>query len=150
MTSFYIISTAPQKPPQCEFRREARSWWRRESGTVWKVHFFWHVCSNTIYNFQHLTSYNPGYGRSVADSLCLRFTNNNWLGHLTNRRRFASLKGGVWENESPNESFGSRWANQLKINAYYKTNKVFFYPCMHVKLFLGTPKTKIGIFQMLW
>jgi len=27
---------------------------------------------------------------------------------------------------------------------------VFFYPCMHVKLFLGTPKTKIGTFQMLW
>jgi len=36
-----------------------------------------------------------------------------------------------------------------KINAYYKTNKVFFFnPCMHVKLFLGTPKTKIGTFQI--
>ncbi len=38
----------------------------------------------------------------------------------TNHRRLASRKGGVWKNESLSESFGSRWANKAKINAYYK------------------------------
>ncbi len=44
----------------------------------------------------------------------------------TNHRRLASRKGGVWKNESSSESFGSRWGNKVKINAYYKKMKVFF------------------------
>ncbi len=43
-----------------------------------------------------------------------------------NHRRLASRKGGVWKNESMSESFGSCWASKVKINAYYKTMKVFF------------------------
>ncbi len=39
----------------------------------------------------------------------------------TNQRRVMSSEGGVWKNES----FGSRWANKVKINAYKKM-KVFF------------------------
>ncbi len=41
---------------------------------------------------------------------------------LTNQRRLASSEGGVWKNES----FGSRWANKAKINAYKKKWKCFF------------------------
>ncbi len=44
----------------------------------------------------------------------------------TNHCRLVSRKGGVWKNESLSESFGSRWASKIKINAYYKTMKVFF------------------------
>ncbi len=44
-----------------------------------------------------------------------------------------SRKGGV--NESLSESFGSRWASKVKINAYYKTIRVFFLPCMYVNLY---------------
>ncbi len=44
----------------------------------------------------------------------------------TNQCRLASRKGGVWKNESLSESFGSRWASKVKINAYYKTMKVSF------------------------
>ncbi len=52
-----------------------------------------------------------------------------------------SRKWGVWKNESLSESFESRWANKVKINAYYKKIKVFFFlPCMHVNLLLGTHK----------
>ncbi len=40
------------------------------------------------------------------------------------------------------QMFGSPWASKLKINAYYKTMKVFFWPCMHVNLLLGIPKPK--------
>ncbi len=40
----------------------------------------------------------------------------------TNHCRLASCKGGVWKNLS----FGSCWANKVKINAYYKKMKVFF------------------------
>ncbi len=36
----------------------------------------------------------------------------------TNHRRLASRKGGVWKNESLSESFGSRRASKVKINAY--------------------------------
>ncbi len=54
----------------------------------------------------------------------------NW----TNHRRLASRKGGVWKNESLSESFGSRWANKVKINAYYKKMKVFFHlACMSIR-----------------
>ncbi len=60
----------------------------------------------------------------------------NW----TNHRRSASRNGGVWKNESLNKSFGSRWASKVKINAYYKTNNVFFLPCMH------DSQTKIWIY----
>ncbi len=35
-------------------------------------------------------------------------------------RRLELRKGGVWKNESLSESFGSRWASKVKINAYYK------------------------------
>ncbi len=59
----------------------------------------------------------------------------------TNHRRLASRKGGVWKNESLSESFGSRWASKVKINAYYKKMKVFF--DLHVNLLLGTTKTKV-------
>ncbi len=64
---------------------------------------------------------------------------------LTNQRRLASSEGGVWKNES----FGSRWANKAKINAYKKKWKCFFWPCMHVSLLLETPKTKIWTFQFM-
>ncbi len=59
----------------------------------------------------------------------------------TNHRRLASRKGGVWKNESLSKSFGSRWASKVKINAYYKTMKVFFDLCV------WTPKTKIWTFH---
>ncbi len=39
---------------------------------------------------------------------------------ITNHRRLASHKAGVWKNESLSELFGSRWANKVNINAYYK------------------------------
>ncbi len=60
----------------------------------------------------------------------------------TNHRRLASRKGGVWKNESLSESFGSRWASKVKINAYYKTIKVFFdLACMSTCCW-GLPKPK--------
>ncbi len=43
----------------------------------------------------------------------------------TKHHRLASRKGGVWKNESLNESFGGRWVNKVKINAYYKKWKYF-------------------------
>ncbi len=46
------------------------------------------------------------------------------------------VEGTIWES----------WAKKEKINAYFKTMKVFFWPCMHVNLLLGTPKTKIWTF----
>ncbi len=52
-----------------------------------------------------------------------------WNGNETNRtnhRRLTSRKAGVGKNESLSELFGSRWASKVKINAYYKTMKVFF------------------------
>ncbi len=45
-----------------------------------------------------------------------------WDDNETNHRRLESRKGGVWKNES----FLSCWASKVKINAYYKTMKVFF------------------------
>ncbi len=39
----------------------------------------------------------------------------------TNHRRLASRKGGVWKNESLSESFGSRWANKVKL-FFFKTH----------------------------
>ncbi len=60
----------------------------------------------------------------------------------TNHRRLASRKGGVWKNESLSESFGSRWASKVKINAYYKTIKVLFdIACMSTCCW-GLPKPK--------
>ncbi len=57
-----------------------------------------------------------------------------------NHRRFR--KEGFRKNESLNESFGSHWANKVKINAYYKTMKVFFnLACMSICCW-GLPKTK--------
>ncbi len=51
--------------------------------------------------------------------------NENETNH-TNHHILASRKGGIWKNESLSESFGSRWASKVKINAYYQTMKVFF------------------------
>ncbi len=52
------------------------------------------------------------------------------------------------KNESLNESFGSPWAYKVKINTYYKTvNECVFWPCRHVNLLLGTPRTKIWTFH---
>ncbi len=60
----------------------------------------------------------------------------------TNHRRLASRTGGVWKNESLNESFWSRWANKVKRNAYYKNMKVFFeLECMSTCCW-GLPKPK--------
>ncbi len=60
----------------------------------------------------------------------------------TNHRRLASRKGGVWKNESLSESFGSRWENKVKLNAYYKKIKVFFdLACMSTCCW-GLPKPK--------
>ncbi len=60
----------------------------------------------------------------------------------TNHRRLASRKGGVWKNESLNESFGSHWANKVKTNASYKNMKVFFeLECMSTCCW-GLPKPK--------
>ncbi len=60
----------------------------------------------------------------------------------TNHRRLASRKGGVWKNESLNESFGSHGANKVKTNAYYKNMKVFFeLECMSTCCW-GLPKPK--------
>ncbi len=60
----------------------------------------------------------------------------------TNHCRLASRKGGVWKNESLSELFGSRWASNVKINAYYKTIKVFFdLACMSTCCW-GLPKPK--------
>ncbi len=65
------------------------------------------------------------------------------LTNRTNHCSLASRKGEIWKNESLSKSFGSRWANKVKINAYYKKMKVFFdLACMDVNLLLGTPKTK--------
>ncbi len=36
-----------------------------------------------------------------------------WNENETNHRRLASRKGGVWKNESLNESFGSRWTSKV-------------------------------------
>ncbi len=47
------------------------------------------------------------------------------LTNQTNHHRLVSHKGGVWNILSLSESFGSCWANKVKINAY-KTIKVFF------------------------
>ncbi len=64
----------------------------------------------------------------------------------TNHRRLASRTGGVWKNESLNESFGSRWANKVKRNAYYKNMKVFFeLECMSTCCW-GLPKPKYDLF----
>ncbi len=61
---------------------------------------------------------------------------------LSSHRRLASRKRGVWKNESLNESFGSRWANKVKTNAYYKKMKVFFdLACMSACCW-GLPKPK--------
>ncbi len=60
----------------------------------------------------------------------------------TNHCRLLSHKGGVWKNESVRESFGSRWANKVKINAYYKTMKVFFYLVCMSTCCWGLPKPK--------
>ncbi len=52
----------------------------------------------------------------------------------------------VWKNESLSKSFGSRWASKVKINAYYKTMKVFFdLACMSACCWI--PKTKIWTFH---
>ncbi len=60
----------------------------------------------------------------------------------TNQSRLASRTGGVWKNESLNESFGSHWANKVKTNAYYKNMKVFFeLECMSTCCW-GLPKPK--------
>ncbi len=60
----------------------------------------------------------------------------------TNHRRLASRTGGVWKNESLSESFGSRWANKVKINAYYKKMKVLFdHACMSTCCW-GLPKPR--------
>ncbi len=60
----------------------------------------------------------------------------------TNQRRVESRTGGVWKNESLNESFGSHWANKVKRNAYYKNMKVFFeLECMSTCCW-GLPKPK--------
>ncbi len=60
----------------------------------------------------------------------------------TNHHRLASCKGGVWKNESLSELFGSHWANKVKLNAYYKTMKVFFdLACMSTCCW-GLPKPK--------
>ncbi len=64
----------------------------------------------------------------------------NEIDQSYNHRKLASHKRVVWKNESLIETFGSRWANKVKINTYYK--KVFFWPCMHVNLLLGLPKPK--------
>ncbi len=60
----------------------------------------------------------------------------------TNHRRLALRKVGVWKNESLSESFGSRWTSKVKINAYYKTMKMFFdIACMSTCCW-GLPKPK--------
>ncbi len=62
----------------------------------------------------------------------------------TNHRRLESRQGGgVWKNESLSESFGSRWASKVKINAYYKIMKVFYvlFACMSTCCW-GLPKPK--------
>ncbi len=67
-----------------------------------------------------------------------KLKSTNW----TNHRRLASRTGGVWKNESLSESFGSRWSNKVKINAYYKTMKEFFdLACMSTCCW-GLPKPK--------
>ncbi len=65
-----------------------------------------------------------------------------WNENETNHRRLVSSKGGVWKNESLNKSFGSLWENKVKINAYYKTIKMFFeLACMSTCCW-GHPKPK--------
>ncbi len=60
----------------------------------------------------------------------------------TNHSRLASRKWGVWKNVSLSESFGSHWASKVKINAYYKTMKVFLdLACMSTCCW-GLPKPK--------
>ncbi len=76
---------------------------------------FWGGKIVTLYTKQHCT-----HKCSFYYDLEKKSTNR------TNHRRLASHKGGVWKNESLNESFGSRWASKVKINAYYKMMKVFF------------------------
>ncbi len=46
----------------------------------------------------------------------------------TNHRRLAFHKGGVWKNESLSESFGSHWANKVKIKL--DNESVFDLACM--------------------
>ncbi len=53
-----------------------------------------------------------------SQTLLYQTLQERWDENETNHR--------VWKNESLNELFGSRWANKVKINAYYKTMKVFF------------------------
>ncbi len=60
----------------------------------------------------------------------------------TNHSRLASRKEGLWKNEPLSESFVSRWASKVKINAFYKTIKVFFdLACMSTCCW-GLPKPK--------
>ncbi len=88
----------------------------------------------------------------------IKTTNQSFIRHdememrpnRTNHRRLASRKRWVWKNESLHKSFGSPWANKAKINTYYKTvNECVFWPCRHVNLLLGTPRTKIWTFHYL-
>ncbi len=60
----------------------------------------------------------------------------------TNHLRLASRKEGVWKKQSLKESLGSRWANKVKINAFYKTMKVFFGLACKSTCCYGLPKPK--------
>ncbi len=51
----------------------------------------------------------------------------------TNHSRLASCKGGVWKKLS----FGSRWANKVKIMHIIRQQKC----CMNASLLFGTPET---------
>ncbi len=62
--------------------------------------------------------------------------------NCTNYHRLASHKGGVWKNESLSESFTIRWANKVKIHAYYKKMKVFFDLASISTCCWGLPKPK--------
>ncbi len=73
----------------------------------------------TLYTKQHCAHKCCFIRHYRHDEMKIKSTNR------TNHRRSASCKGGVWKNESLSESFGSCWASNVKINAYYKTMKVF-------------------------
>ncbi len=65
-----------------------------------------------------------------------------WDENETNHRGLASRKGGVWKNEARSKSFESHWASKLKINAYYKTIKVFFNLVCMSTCYWGLPNPK--------
>ncbi len=95
----------------------------------WHQHETLQYCPPTCWSFrvglnENANSFFATRGAALSGITCMmKWKKTN----RTNCCRLALGKGGVWKNQLLSESFWSRWASKVKINACYKTMDVFFF-----------------------